>query len=167
VANLPYNITTPIVSNLAATDLPWTRMVITIQFELALRMKAGPGNDHYGALSVWLQSQARVEILKKLIPKVFWPRPKVDSAIVRITPNEEKRSRISGRGGYLEYVRGAFAHRRKLLRGVLSAMYRDRLDKSSIDAAFADLGLPENSRAEELTPDQHVELFNRLHTQMA
>jgi 16S rRNA (adenine1518-N6/adenine1519-N6)-dimethyltransferase len=162
VANLPYNIATPLVSNLVATDLPWTRMVITIQFELALRMKAGPGNDHYGALSVWLESQSRVEILRKLNPKVFWPRPKVDSAIVRIVPDLDKRSRIRDRAFFLEYVRGAFAHRRKLHGGVLAAMYRDRLDRSAIDAILAELSLPENSRAEELSPEQHVDLANRL-----
>lgn len=166
VANLPYNIATPLVSNLVATDLPWTRMVITIQFELALRMKAGVGNDHYGSLSVWLLSQSRVEILRKLIPKVFWPRPKVDSAIVRITPDEGKRARIVDRTFYLEYVRGAFAHRRKLLRGVLAALYRDRIARPMIDTVFAELLLPENARAEELTPEQHVELANRLLAEM-
>lgn len=162
VANLPYNIATPLVSNLMATDLPWVRMVITIQFELALRMKAGPQSDHYGALSVWLQSQSCVEILKKLTPKVFWPRPKVDSAIVLITPDVAKRDRIRNRQFFLEYVRGAFAHRRKLLRGVLAGMYQAHLARKDVDEILAQLSLSENSRAEELTPEQHVDLANRL-----
>ncbi len=162
VANLPYSIATPLVSNLVATDLPWTMMVITIQLELAQRMKAGPDSDHYGAMSVWLQAQCRVEILKKLTPQVFWPRPKVDSAIVRITPNVEKRQRIRDRGFFLDYVRSAFGQRRKLLGGVLASHYRDRLDRATIDAVLAELSLPEKTRAEELTPAQHVELANRL-----
>ncbi len=162
VANLPYNIATPIVSNLMATELPWTRMVITIQYELALRLRAGPGDDNYGAMSVWLQSQSHVKSLKKLSPKVFWPRPKVDSAIVLITPDLARREKIHDRQFYLEYVRGAFLHRRKLLRGVLSSMYRDQIEKSQIEAAFAELQISENARAEELPPDQHVELANRI-----
>lgn len=69
VANLPYNIATPLISNLIASDIPWFSMVVTIQLELGQRMSAKPGKSHYGALSVWLQSQADVKILKKL------PRP--------------------------------------------------------------------------------------------
>ena len=81
VANLPYNVATPVMSNLVATDLPWTRMVVTIQYELAERMAAAPGSSQYSALSVWLQAQTKVTLLKKLGPNVFWPRPQVDSAI--------------------------------------------------------------------------------------
>ena len=84
VANLPYSVATPVISNLVASDLPWQKMVCTIQLELGEKMIAEPGTSSYGALSVWLQSQCSVRIIRRLGPKVFWPRPKVNSAIVSI-----------------------------------------------------------------------------------
>ena len=90
VANLPYNIATPVVSNLVGAEFPWRGMVITIQRELGQRMAAKPGDSHYGALSVWLQSQCKIRILKRLPPAVFWPRPRVHSAIVRLLPNPRR-----------------------------------------------------------------------------
>lgn len=163
VANLPYNIATPVVSNLVATDLPWTRQVVTIQFELGLRMQARPRSSHYGSLSVWLQSQCDVEMLKKLGPTVFWPRPKVDSAIMRIVPNPRLKSKVDDRTFFHDYIRRVFNYRRKLLRGVLCGMYRKELEKPEIDELMAGTGLNESARAEELDVTAHVELSNRLH----
>ncbi|MCA8995155.1 MAG: ribosomal RNA small subunit methyltransferase A [Planctomycetaceae bacterium] len=163
VANLPYSIATPVVSNLVATDLPWVRMIVTIQFELGLRMRAEPGDSNYGALSVWLQSQCFVKMIKKLRPNVFWPRPKVDSAIMRLSPYYQKRDAIADRPFYQDYLRRAFTLRRKLLRGVLCGMYRKQLTKPQIDEIMSSLGFDENTRAEAMTPDQHVELANHLY----
>jgi 16S rRNA (adenine1518-N6/adenine1519-N6)-dimethyltransferase len=162
VANLPYNIATPVISNLVATDLPWVRMVATIQFELALRMIARPASEHYGALAIWLQSQCRVKILKRLPPNVFWPRPQVNSAIVRIAPHAVRREKIADCKFFHDHVRGVFLHRRKLLRGVLRGMYRGQLDPSEMDSLLREIGLAETARAEELSVQQHVELGNGL-----
>jgi 16S rRNA (adenine1518-N6/adenine1519-N6)-dimethyltransferase len=162
VANLPYNIATPVISNLVATDLPWVRMVATIQFELALRMIARPGSEHYGALTIWLQSQCRVKVLKKLPPNVFWPRPQVNSAIVRVVPHTVRRAKIADRGFFHDYVRGVFLHRRKLLRGVLRGMYRAESVSIDVDQLLKDLELAETCRAEELDVATHVELSNAL-----
>ncbi|MCA8982891.1 MAG: ribosomal RNA small subunit methyltransferase A [Planctomycetaceae bacterium] len=162
VANLPYNIATPVVSNLVATELPWQRMVITIQLELGLRMQAGPGQGTYGALSAWLQSQAEVKLLKRLPPSVFWPRPKVDSAVMLLTPDLAARQLIEDRPFFHDFVRRVFLQRRKLLRSVLVGMYRKELDKTRIDEILAGRGLGETARAEELTPTQLVELSNCL-----
>ncbi|MFQ5732310.1 MAG: ribosomal RNA small subunit methyltransferase A [Planctomycetaceae bacterium] len=162
VANLPYNIATPIVSNLVATEIPWARMVITIQWELALRMTAKPGRKLYGAISVWLQSQCDVEILKKLPPEVFWPRPKVTSAIVRLFPNAEARARIGDRPFFQDFLRRLFHQRRKFARSVLCGMYRKQLTKPDVDAVFAELGIDPESRAEQLNVRTLVELSNRI-----
>jgi 16S rRNA (adenine1518-N6/adenine1519-N6)-dimethyltransferase len=89
VANLPYSVATPVIANLIASDLPWERMVCTIQWELGEKMAAEHGTPGYSALSVWIQSQASIRILRKLGPNVFWPRPKVDSAIVSIWRDKE------------------------------------------------------------------------------
>lgn len=163
VANLPYSIATPVVSNLVATALPWVRQVVTIQLELGLRMQARPRTSHYGSLSVWLQSQCDVEMIKKLGPTVFWPRPKVDSAIMRIVPNPRLKTRIDDRAFFHDYVRRVFNFRRKLLRGVVCGMYRKELEKPEVDAILASLELTGNARAEELDVVTHVELCNRLH----
>ncbi|MSR57129.1 MAG: ribosomal RNA small subunit methyltransferase A [Planctomycetaceae bacterium] len=150
VANLPYCIATPVISNLVATDLPWSLMIVTIQWELAQRMRAAPGSDDYSALSVWLQSQCDLKVLKKLGPKVFWPRPQVDSAIVRVAPDPLLRESIGDRQFFHEFVRRLFSQRRKSLRSVVVGMYRKQMDKSAVDAALNPLRLPDGARAEQL-----------------
>ncbi len=137
VANLPYNIATPIISNLAGSDLPWSRMVAMIQYELAQRMAARPGEagdaggggGSYGALSAWVQNLAGVKILKKIPPSVFWPRPGVDSAVIRLNPNPRAREQIADLRFFQDFLRRLFHHRRKLMRGVLCGMYRKELEK--------------------------------------
>jgi 16S rRNA (adenine1518-N6/adenine1519-N6)-dimethyltransferase len=161
-ANLPYNIATPVISNLVATELPWSRMIVTIQYELAQRMAAKPGRSHYGALSVWLQAQCYVKLLKRLPPSVFWPRPKVNSGIVRLVPNPYARERIENRPFLQDFLRRVFHQRRKFIRSVLVGMYRKELEKTQIDAILQSLSLKENARAEELDVPTLVELGNRL-----
>lgn len=162
VANLPYNVATPIMSNLMATDLPWTRMVVTIQLELGLRMRAKPGDSTYGSLSVWCQAHGKVEVLKKLGPTVFWPRPKVDSAVVRIVRDPEKESGIANKPAFHEYVRGVFQNRRKLLRNQLQSMYRKELGKEWVDPFLEEMGLPENARAEQLDVATHIRISDAI-----
>lgn len=160
VSNLPYNIATPIISNLVATDLPWVRMVVTIQLELGQRMSAKPGKSHYGALSVWLQSQCRVKLLKKVPPTVFWPRPKVNSAIVLLVPQPDRRAVIDDRHFFQDFLRRLFHQRRKLLRSVLVGMYRKQLSKQQIDALLNEMQFGANTRAEELDVSTLVKLSN-------
>lgn len=163
VANLPYNIATPVISNLVASDLEWDRMVVTIQWELGLKMVAEPRTSDYSALSVWLQSQCFVKIKKKLPPNVFWPRPKVNSAIVRLVPDHNGRKQITDRPFFQDFVRRLFHQRRKLARGVLCGMYRKQITKPEMDAILSELGHDANTRAEELDVSQLVELGNRIH----
>lgn len=163
VANLPYNIATPVISNLVATDLPWSRMVVTIQYELGLRMKAKPSRSQYGSLAVWLQSQCDVEMLRKVGPTVFWPRPKVNSAIMKLDPAPQKRATIVDRPFFHDYIRRLFHQRRKMLRSLLVGMYRKQLGKAKIDELLSSLDVNETARAEELTVEQHVELANHLY----
>lgn len=163
VANLPYNIATPVISNLVASDYDWSRMVTTIQWELAARMASKHGGGtNYGALSVWLQSQCDIKILKKLKPTVFWPRPKVDSAIVLLTPDSEKASRIADREFFHDFIRRLFHHRRKLMRSVLVGMYRKQMSKADVDRILAEEEFEEKCRAEELPVDRLVQLSNRF-----
>ena len=162
VANLPYNVATPVISNLVASDLPWEKMVCTIQLELGEKMIAEPGNSSYGALSVWLQSQCSVRIIRRLGPKVFWPRPKVDSAIVSIWRHDGRGDKIDDKAFFLDFLRRLFHHRRKLLRRVLVGMYSKQLSKTEVDELLEELGHNNETRAEALEVHELVKLGNRF-----
>jgi 16S rRNA (adenine1518-N6/adenine1519-N6)-dimethyltransferase len=162
VANLPYCVATPVISNLVASDYVWERMVVTIQLELAERMVAKEGTSNYGGLSVWLGSQCRIEFLKRLPADVFWPRPKVESAMIRIDPDAGRRQAIRDRTFLHEFLRGVFQQRRKLLRNVLVSYYRNELDRTQIDGVLKSQNLGERARAEELSPPVLVNLANAL-----
>jgi 16S rRNA (adenine1518-N6/adenine1519-N6)-dimethyltransferase len=163
VANLPYGVATPVISNLVASNYAWERMVVTIQLELAERMAAKEGTSSYGALSVWLASQCRIEVLKKLPAEVFWPRPKVESAMIRIAPDPEKRQAIRDRAFLHSFLRGVFQQRRKLLRNVLVPLYRNDLDRMQIDGVLQSQNLGERARAEDLAPAILVNLSNAFY----
>jgi 16S rRNA (adenine1518-N6/adenine1519-N6)-dimethyltransferase len=153
-ANLPYNIATPVISNLLLTDLKAVSLTVTIQKELADRIIARPRTKDYGALSVWIQSQCDAEVVRVLPPTVFWPRPKVHSAIVHITPEPERRARIPDVPYFHGFVRAMFFHRRKFLRSVILSAFKGRLDKPQVDEVLARLQLGGQCRAEELTVDE-------------
>ncbi|MDA1212828.1 MAG: 16S rRNA (adenine(1518)-N(6)/adenine(1519)-N(6))-dimethyltransferase RsmA [Planctomycetota bacterium] len=167
IANLPYNVATPVMSNLVASDLPWSVMVVTIQWELAQKMVAKHGESGYGALAVWLQSQCQVKILKKVKPTVFWPRPQVDSAIVRLEPLENPPAKIDDRRFFQDFIRRLFSQRRKLLRSVLIGMFRKQLTKPDVDRLLVDGGFAENARAENLDISHLVALSNRFRREIA
>lgn len=162
VANLPYNVATPVISNLVASDLPWQKMVATIQLELGEKMIAEPGGSGYGALSVWLQSQCSVRIIRRLTPKVFWPRPRVNSAIVSLWRHDGRGDRIVDKAFFLDFLRRLFHQRRKLLRRVLVGMYSKQLSKERVDEILADLGHAPETRAEALDVPTLVKLGNRF-----
>ncbi len=149
-ANLPYNVATPVISNLLACDMPPEAMTITIQKELADRIVSGPGSKDYGALSVWVQSQCEAEIVRILPPSVFWPRPKVTSAIVQIRLRRDWRERIPDLAFFHTFARSMFFHRRKFLRSVILSAYKERLSKPDVDSLMHGLSFDEATRAEQL-----------------
>jgi len=162
VANLPYSVATPVISNLVASDLPWQKMVCTIQLELGEKMIAEPGSSNYGALSVWMQSQCNVKILRRLGPKVFWPRPGVDSAIISIWRHDRRGDRIIDKKFFLDFLRRMFHHRRKLMRSVLVRMYSKQLTKPEVDELIQQQELDLETRAEALDVLTLVKLGNRF-----
>jgi 16S rRNA (adenine1518-N6/adenine1519-N6)-dimethyltransferase len=164
VANLPYNVATPIVTNLLALDRPPCSMTVTIQKELADRLVARPSTKDYGALSVWVQAQCVVRIVRVMPPAVFWPRPKISSAIVQLTLDEPLRLRISDRAFFHNFVRSLFLHRRKFLRSQLLSAAQDRLDKPGVDRVLAAVGLRADQRAEELGVDTLLALAEAVRT---
>jgi 16S rRNA (adenine1518-N6/adenine1519-N6)-dimethyltransferase len=158
LANLPYNVATPVLSNLLALDDPPRTMTTTIQKELADRIVARPSTKDYGALSIWMQSQCRVEIVRVMPPAAFWPRPKVTSAIVHVALDHALRGRIPDRGYFHDFVRSMFFHRRKFLRSELLSAYKKRLGKPQVDQILDRTGLEPTVRAEQLDCDTMLSL---------
>ncbi|MBY0230090.1 MAG: hypothetical protein K2W96_12480, partial [Gemmataceae bacterium] len=164
VANLPYAVAVPVLSNLLLTDLPVERMVGMIQWELAERLMAAPSTKEYGALAVLVQSLATVELVRKVPPTVFHPRPKVDSAIVLIRPDPAKRAHVGDVRQLRNFLRDVYVHRRKNLRGALSTMPSGKLDKAEVDARLAKLGIDGAARAESLGLEDHLRLAQEFGT---
>jgi 16S rRNA (adenine1518-N6/adenine1519-N6)-dimethyltransferase len=150
VSNLPYNIATPILSNLLTFDPVPVSMTATVQKELADRINAQPGIKDYSALSVWMQALCYTRVVRIIPPQCFWPKPKVHSAIVHIVPNAHKREQVKNLEFFHHFIRTLFQHRRKFLRGVLVSMFKDQLSKPDVDAILAGFDLPADARAEQL-----------------
>ncbi len=163
VANLPYQVATPIISNLLVhPELCPSLMVVTIQREVADRLCAGPGSRAYGAVSVVASALAEVSIARALPPSVFWPRPKVDSAVVVVRPDAARRARIGDVAWFHSIVRRMFLHRRKAIRLVLQGMWSDRWTKREVDAWLEGRGLAGQLRPEALDAEEFADLAQAL-----
>lgn len=161
-ANLPYNIATPLISNLLLTEVVPDSMTVTIQKELADRITARPSTKDYSALSVWVQSVCDVEIVRILPPSVFWPRPKVQSAIIHLDHSPEKRARIADVEFFHTFVRSMFFHRRKFLRSVVISAFKGRLNKAAVDDVLQRMQLDADARAEQLDVATMLKLCDLL-----
>src|SRR5262249_31674851 len=150
VANLPYVVATPVICNLLIGDLPFESMVVMVQWEIAERMIAQPRTSEYSSLAVLVQSVADVTVVRRLAPSVFWPRPQVDSAIVKIVPNGQKRTKVGNVQEFRVFLRDLYSHRRKNLRGALAGWPSGRREKADVDRTLAEIGLNGAGRAEEL-----------------
>ncbi|MBI3822485.1 MAG: ribosomal RNA small subunit methyltransferase A [Planctomycetes bacterium] len=158
VANLPYAVATPVISNLLIAGVELERMIVTVQWEIAEKLIAKPSTKDYGALAVMVQSLADAEVLRKMPPSVFWPKPQVESGIVKIVPSAEKRAKIPDVQRLRNFLRDLYSHRRKNLRGAIIAMTGHQHEKPIVDAKLAELGYAGTERAETLSIEQHLEL---------
>jgi 16S rRNA (adenine1518-N6/adenine1519-N6)-dimethyltransferase len=165
-ANLPYNIATPLISNLLESPIVPVSMTVTIQKELADRIAARPGTKDYSALSIWVQAQASVHIVRLLPPSVFWPRPKVSSAIIHIVTDFRRRRRIPDIAYFHGFVRAMFFHRRKFLRSVLISACKDQLTKPEVDEILNEQELDPMLRAEQLDVRQFLSLCEAVRARM-
>jgi 16S rRNA (adenine1518-N6/adenine1519-N6)-dimethyltransferase len=162
VANLPYNIATPVLSNLLlARHVPHS-MTATIQKELADRITAKPSTKDYSALSVWIQSQCTAEIIRVLPPSVFWPEPKVTSAVIRLTIDPERRAAIRELQYFHQITKALFLHRRKFLRANLVSAMKLHLGKEQADAILNEMGFAADTRTEQLDVDTLVKLADKI-----
>lgn len=154
--NVPYYITTPILFQ-ALRRPRATRAVFLVQKEVAERMAAPPGGKTYGALSVNLQALATAELVMRVPPGAFRPPPKVDSAVVRVTPREKPEVGPDQEKPFSEFVQAAFGMRRKQTRRVLREMTSRGVDQ--VEGILAKVGIEPTLRPESLTPRQFAELF--------
>jgi 16S rRNA (adenine1518-N6/adenine1519-N6)-dimethyltransferase len=157
VANLPYAVATPLILRTIEQLPSLRRWTVMVQREIADRLRAAPSGRVYGSPSVLVQLACEVKLLRKVDPAVFRPRPRVDSAILglrRFGPAADPPTR--------ELVRAAFAHRRKSLPRSLEHVWPGTL--AAARAALAELGLPEDARAEALSPQEFAALAAKLGT---
>jgi 16S rRNA (adenine1518-N6/adenine1519-N6)-dimethyltransferase len=156
VSNLPYSVATPLLAR-TIEELPAVRAwTVLVQREIADRLRAAPGSRTYGAASVLVQLAADVKLLRPVDPAVFKPRPRVDSAVLRLD-----RTGPAAAPELRGLVRDAFAHRRKSLPRSLELSRPGTIE--STRAALRALGLPADARAESLSPGE----FRRLAAELS
>ena len=149
VANLPYYITTPIIMGLFESHVPVASITVMVQKEVADRMQVGPGTKDYGALSLAVQYYAEPYIVANVPPNCFMPRPKIGSAVIRLTRHEQPPVEVK-----------SFNQRRKTLANGLKNDASLPYTKEVVEEAIAACGLPATVRGEALTLAEFAELAN-------
>ena len=162
VSNLPYCISTPVITTLVEGDLPVERQVLTVQKEVGERLIAKPGTKPYSYLGVTVQLHCETELLKDIAPSAFWPRPEVRSAIVRVRPRADVSIDADTLRGFKMLAKAIFNSRRKTLLNSLGQVGGIVADRDAFLAAFDKLGLEPKVRGERLSPEEMVELARAL-----
>lgn len=162
VANLPYYITTPIIMGLFEEHVPIESITVMVQKEVADRMQVGPGTKDYGALSLAVQYYAEPYIVANVPPNCFMPRPKVGSAVIRLTRHKEAPVKTVDEKLMFRLIRASFNQRRKTLVNSLKNSPELSFSKEEIQAAIAACGFSEGVRGEALTLADFAALTNEL-----
>ena len=162
VANLPYYITTPIIMGLLEGDVPVETITIMVQKEVADRIKEEPGKKEYGALSLAVQYYAKPEVVANVPPNCFMPRPKVGSAVIRLTRYQEPPVFTVDEKLMFALIRASFNQRRKTLVNGLLNSPEIVYTKEQIQTALEEQNLSLSVRGETLSLQQFAELSNSL-----
>ncbi len=160
-ANLPYYITSPILTSLLESGIPFNCITVMVQKEVAERLCAAPGSRNSGAITLAVAYRGSAELLLTVPADRFLPAPKVDSAVVRIKLHREPPVTPKDEKLMFSVIRAAFCQRRKTLANALSSGFPS-LDKSSIAEMLVGLGLDANVRGERLTLDQFSALSDLM-----
>ena len=158
VANLPYYITTPIIMGLFESHVPVDSITVMVQKEVADRMQTGPGSKDYGALSLAVQYYAEPKIVANVPPNCFMPRPKVGSAVIRLTRHQNPPVTTLDEKLMFRLIRASFNQRRKTLSNSLKNSQELPYSKEEVETAITECGLPLNIRGEALTLEQFARL---------
>ena len=164
VANLPYYITTPIIMGLFESHVPVDSITVMVQKEVADRMQTGPGSKDYGALSLAVQYYAEPKIVANVPPNCFMPRPKVGSAVIRLTRHQNPPVTTLDEKLMFRLIRASFNQRRKTLANGLKNAATLDFTKEEIEAAIDTLGKGASVRGEALTLEEFAKLSDALST---
>lgn len=156
VSNLPYACGSRILVDVAQSRQPPSRVVVTVQREVAERMTAGPGDDAYGLLSVWLQRVYSIRIIHAIGPRCFFPEPEVDSSVVRL---EARPDRTPWTRRFIVLTRHAFSQRRKQLARMLSS---PTVPPEVVRGLLREQGVPDGARPEHVGVDAWVRLVSAI-----
>lgn len=162
VANLPYYITTPIIMGLFENHVPVESITVMVQKEVADRMQTGPGNKDYGALSLAVQYYAEPYIVANVPPNCFMPRPKVGSAVIRLTRHKEPPVEVKDEKLMFDIIRASFNQRRKTLANGLNNSDKITCSKEIITEAIEKLGKGPSVRGEALSLQEFASLSNDI-----
>ena len=162
VANLPYYITTPIIMGLFESHVPVDSITVMVQKEVADRMQTGPGSKDYGALSLAVQYYAKPEIVANVPPNCFMPRPKVGSAVIRLTRHQNPPVQAKDEKLMFRLIRASFNQRRKTLQNGLYNSSELRIPKEKTVAALEEMGLTPTIRGEKLSLEEFAKLSDIL-----
>ncbi len=160
VANLPYNVASPVMLNLVKGLPIADAMYVTVQKEVADRMIAEPGSSDYGILSILLNATGEVKTIRVLKPTTFWPAPRVDSAMVSFLRQKEKISRIKDMSLFGEIVKLFMGHRRKMIKSCTKSA-GGRLAEISWPEIFESCSIDSTQRPEQLSPQDYVAITNQ------
>lgn len=162
VANLPYYITTPIIMGLFESHVPVASITVMVQKEVADRMQVGPGTKDYGALSLAVQYYAEPYIVANVPQNCFMPRPKIGSAVIRLTRHKQPPVNVKDEKLMFRLIRASFNQRRKTLANGLKNDSSLNYTKETVERAIADCGFSPTIRGEALTLDEFARLANYL-----
>ena len=163
VANLPYYITTPIIMGLFEKHVPLESITVMVQKEVADRMQVGPGTKDYGALSLAVQYYAKPYIVANVPPNCFMPRPKVGSAVIRLTVHQEPPVHVEDEKLMFGIIRASFNQRRKTLANGLKNSAELNLSREVIAECIEELGKGPGIRGEALTLEEFAMLSNSIY----
>lgn len=163
VANLPYYVTTPIIAKLLNDGYNFKSLTIMIQKEVAERIDSEPNCKEYGALSILVQYYCNTQIIRKVPPSSFIPRPKVDSIVIRLDKLEKPRVEVKDEKLFFDITRNAFNMRRKTLWNALKPV---GLSKEALEKAFQNSGIDEKRRGETLSLEEFAHLSNSIYDEM-
>lgn len=160
-ANLPYNITTPVLAALVKAGC-FESITVMIQKEVAMRICAEPGTSDYGAFTVFMQYYAEPELVFDVPPSCFIPQPKVTSAVIRCSVRKSPAVNVADEAFFFTVVRSAFALRRKTLLNCLSSAFGDRLSKGELAGIIEKCGFEPAVRGERLSLPEFARLSDTL-----
>lgn len=162
VANLPYYITTPIIMGLFEKNVPMDSLTVMVQKEVAQRMQAVPGTKDYGALSLAVQFYAEPYIVANVPPNCFMPRPKVGSAVIRLTRYKDMPIKVKNEKLMFSIIMASFNQRRKTLQNGINNSSALHFSKEQVVEALGEMELSPTIRGEALSLEQFARLSDLL-----